>query len=150
MTWMSDPIWRLKNYLCWVGWLLLIQGIVSLVFLESGVGAAEATHGLISGDSVHASIHVFWGLIMVAAVLRHLAPSRLTVLGYTFGVFYSLLAVTGVIVHHPLDMELDFGQHVFHIIVGAAGLTLSILARRALRLYGTSAASALMPHVSKP
>ncbi len=45
-----------------------------------------------------------------------------------FGVFYTGLAVLGVIAHHRLGPRLDRGENVFHFIVGPITLALAAVA----------------------
>jgi hypothetical protein len=123
------------------GALLLAQGVVSLLFLSAGAGAADATHGVLSRDALHAMIHVVWGAILLWA-LRRLRGRQLVVLGVTFGVFYSLLAVLGMLVQHPFGLHLAAGEHTFHIVVGVSSLLVSAQARANLRQRATLAGAA--------
>jgi hypothetical protein len=82
---------------------------------------------------LHASIHVIWGVSMVALVLLGLADADATRLALIFGVFYTGLAIAGLTIHHPLGMRLDRGENVFHLLVGPAALALALASGMRLR-----------------
>lgn len=51
----------------------------------------------------------------------------LVVLALVFGVFYTGLGVWGVMVYHPLGLELDLPENIFHLIAGPLALLLGVL-----------------------
>jgi len=55
-------------------------------------------------------------------------------LALSFGLFYTALAVLGVVVYHPLGLRLDRGENVFHLIVGPITLALAAIALRVERM----------------
>ena len=48
-------------------------------------------------------------------------------LALLFGVFYTALAIWGVSVHHPLGLELDLPENIFHWVAGPLSLLLGWL-----------------------
>ena len=70
---------------------------------------------------------------MLGLVVRGMDERGYAGLALAFGVFYTALAVLGVVVHHPLGLRLDRGENVFHFIVGRS-LALGLVAIRAHRV----------------
>ncbi|MBX6342493.1 MAG: hypothetical protein IRY97_08545, partial [Thermomicrobiaceae bacterium] len=119
-----------RAYLWVVGWVLLVEGVLSLLFLALGVDAADATDGVFLHDVLHCLIHIFWGSVMLAALLSRAPVGRLVALTLVFSVFYVLLALAGTFIHHPLGLYLESGENRFHTVVGLTGLALGLLALR--------------------
>ena len=71
-------------------------------------------------------------LVLLARGLDHRGCVRLALV---FGVFYTGLAVLGVVVHHPLGLRLDRGENVFHLLVGPITLAVGLVALRGERVY---------------
>jgi hypothetical protein len=124
----------LRPYLALLGAMLLGQGIVSLVLDWSGNASNQMPYRFANSDPRHAMIHVVWGTVMVVLVARGMDERGYARLALSFGVFYTALAVLGVIVHHPLGLRLDRGENVFHLIVGPITLALAVVALRVERM----------------
>jgi hypothetical protein len=137
---MSAQIDRLLRWYLWVlmGGLLL-QGIGSLIFrLIPALPASMPllVRGAFGIDYWHAWMHIGWGLaglaLLRAATTRE-PPMRLALI---FGVFYTALGIWGVLTHHPLGLELDLPENLFHLTAGPLTLLLGLLALLKPRLYG--------------
>jgi hypothetical protein len=137
---MSAQIDRLLRWYLWVlmGGLLL-QGIGSLIFrLIPALPASMPllVRGAFGIDYWHAWIHIGWGLaglaLLRAATTRE-PPMRLALI---FGIFYTALGIWGVLTHHPLGLELDLPENLFHLTAGPLTLLLGLLALLKPRLYG--------------
>lgn len=126
----------LRPYLALLGAMLLGQGIVSLVLDWSGNASNQMPYRFANSDPRHAMIHVVWGTVMLVLVARGMDERGYARLALSFGVFYTALAVLGVIVHHPLGLRLDRGENVFHLIVGPITLALAVVALRVERMPG--------------
>ena len=79
-----------------------------------------------TGDTRHNALHVVWGLIILLALWPMNEPYRTTLVMLVFGVFYSLLAVAGVVLDKPFGLLLGPGENAFHFIVGPLALGLGI------------------------
>jgi hypothetical protein len=139
---------QIEHTLRWYLWVLmaglLLQGIGSLIFrLVSALPASMPllVRGAFGIDFWHAWIHIGWGLAGLA-VLR-VAPARapLIRLALIFGIFYTALGIWGVLAHHPLGLELDLPENLFHLTAGPASLALGLLA-----LLGPRLRSARLAH----
>jgi hypothetical protein len=136
---MSAQIDRLLRWYLWVlmGGLLL-QGIGSLIFRL--VPALPATmpllvRGAFGIDFWHAWIHIGWGLAgltVLSVVQTRESPLRLALI---FGIFYTALGIWGVLAHHPLGLELDLPENLFHLTAGPLTLLLGLLALLEPRLH---------------
>jgi hypothetical protein len=120
----------LRPYLAVLGATLLGQGLVSLALDWSGHASNQLPNRLANSDPRHAFIHVAWGAVMLVLVWRGMDERGYARLALAFGVFYTGLAVLGVVVHHPLGLRLDRGENVFHFIVGPITLALALVAMR--------------------
>jgi hypothetical protein len=67
---------------------------------------------------------------MLVLAARGMDERGYALLALAFGVFYTALAVLGVVVHHPFGLRLDRGENVFHLIVGPITLALALVALR--------------------
>lgn len=110
---------------------LLLQGLGSLALrLSSGLEAITPPllAGVLLAHIPHAILHIVWGLagILVLVTLRF-ARVRLW-LGLIFGIFYTLLAISGTIDPHIFALHLVPSENAFHWIVGPLTLGLSTLA----------------------
>jgi hypothetical protein len=106
---------------------LLLQGLGSLIFRLMPALPAHSPlllRGAFGIDFWHALIHIAWGLVGVVVLAVSQTNRPLVYLALIFGTFYSLLGVWGVLVHHPLGLELDLPENVFHVLAGP--LTLAI------------------------
>ena len=70
---------------------------------------------------------------MLGSVARGVGGRGCVRLALAFGVFYSALAVLGVVVHHPFGLRLDRGENVFHLLVGPITLALALATMRVRR-----------------
>jgi len=122
------PQTALRAYLLVVGVGLLAQGGLSLVLRAAGALAADDTNGLVTGDARHASIHVVWGIALLAFIASRPNERGLALAGLAFGIFYTAFAFAGIVVRHPFGLALDSRQNGFHTIVGPIALALAGLA----------------------
>jgi hypothetical protein len=108
-----------RLYLWGVGLLLLGQGGVGLAVRAAGRDP-HATTRLLS-DPLHSSIHLIWGLAMMAVLARHDRRAELGAL-VAFGVFYVGFLILGLVVHHPFGMQIDGKENAFHAVIGPLAL----------------------------
>lgn len=122
----------LRGYLVVLGAVLLLQGSASLLLHEGLDVDLSDLHGLLTTDDRHAVLHVAWGafLLPVAALA---SDHVLIALGFVFGVFYSALAILGIVVDDPFGLRLGLGENAFHAIIGPLGLVLAYARLRAVR-----------------
>ncbi len=120
----------LRPYIAILGAALLGQGLVSWALDWSGHASNQLPNRFANSDPRHAAIHVAWGAVMLVLAARGMDERGYALLALAFGVFYTSLAVLGVVVHHPLGLRLDRGENVFHLIVGPITLALALVALR--------------------
>jgi hypothetical protein len=122
----------LRLYLWLLGASLLLQGIISLILGLLQIPPPAFTLDFINADPLHATIHIVWGLAMLALLIdaKRAGPRAIALLGQFFGVFYVILALLGILIYHPFGLRLDLGENMFHFIVGPTTLILSIWAMR--------------------
>jgi hypothetical protein len=120
----------LRPYIAILGAALLGQGLVSWALDWSGHASNQLPNRFANSDPRHAAIHVAWGAVMLVLAARGMDERGYALLALAFGVFYTGLAVLGVVVHHPLGLRLDRGENVFHLIVGPITLALALVALR--------------------
>jgi hypothetical protein len=109
---------------------LLVQGFGSLIFRLAPALAIDAPYlirGILGIDFWHAWIHIVWGIVGVVLLVAR--PSRTVAiwLALVFGVFYTVLAILGVTIHHPLGLELGLFENGFHLTAGPATLLFGAL-----------------------
>ena len=129
----TRPARLVRRFLWIVGAALLLQGGLSLVMRALAVPLPDLALAFVNADPLHALIHITWGLVMLGAVTRFTDDGALARLVLTFGVFYTLLAFLGVLVHHPFGLKLDLGENVFHFTVGPLALLFGVWGVRARR-----------------
>jgi len=141
---MSTQIDHLLRWYLWVlmGGLLL-QGIGSLIFRL--IPALPATmpllvRGAFGIDFWHSWIHIVWGLVGLAVLIVAQGREPPLRLALIFGLFYTALGVWGILAHHPLGLELDLPENVFHLIAGPISLLLGLVALLEPRLHRASLA----------
>lgn len=122
----------LRVYLWILGASLLLQGIISLILRIIQISPPAFTLNSINADPLHATIHIIWGLVMLAFLVdaRRSGPRAIALLGQCFGTFYIGLALLGVLIYHPFGLRLDLGENLFHFIIGPTTLVLSIWAMK--------------------
>ena len=122
----------LRGYLGVLGAVLLLQGAGSLLLHEGLDVDLGGWHGLLTTDDRHAVLHVAWGAFLLPAAA--LASDHLLIgLGFVFGVFYSVLAILGIVVDDPFGLRLGLGENAFHAIIGPLSLVLAYARLRAVR-----------------
>lgn len=114
-------------------WLLLgglfLQGLGSLLFrLAPALPAASPllVRGTFGIDLGHALIHIAWGAVGLVVLFTSRTSRALVLLALVFGVFYTALGVWGVLVYHPLGLELDLPENSFHLVAGPLSLLLGL------------------------
>lgn len=122
----SRAVWL---YCLALGAGLLVEGTV-LVVLQA--------LNLYTGDVRHNALHLGWGVAILALV----SISRAIPAALVFGVFYSGLAVAGVLDASALGLQLGPGENAFHFIVGPLALVLGLVAQLASSRASISAKSA--------
>jgi len=127
---MKGHVTILRMYLWLLGASLLLQGTISLILRTAQIPPPAFTLNSINADPLHATIHIVWGLVMLALLVdaRRSGTRAIVLLGQSFGVFYIGLALLGVLIYHPFGMRLDLGENLFHLIIGPTTLALSIWA----------------------
>jgi len=110
---------------------LLVQGIGSAIFRIVPSLPAQMpllVRGAFGIDFWHAWIHILWGVTGLAVLAISRTRDPLIRLAVIFGVFYTLLGVWGVLAHHPLHLELDRPENIFHLTAGPLSLLVGLLA----------------------
>ena len=123
----------LRAFLASLGVALLAQGLASWLLDASGNASDRMPYRIANADPRHALIHVVWGAAILVLLARGLDHRGCVRLALAFGVFYSALAVLGLVVHHPLGLTLDRGENVFHLLVGPITLAVGLVALRGER-----------------
>jgi hypothetical protein len=91
--------------------------------LEGGLLLLLQALNLMSGDAPHNAVHLVWGLVLLALLRKTRSPW--VVIG--FGVFYTALAIAGIVTTNPLGLQLGPGENVFHSIVGSLALVFGVV-----------------------
>ena len=78
------------------------------------------------GDVRHNLLHVAWGVVILALISIDRSPLGATRVALVFGVFYTALAIAGVITSDPFGLQLGPGENAFHFIVGPLALALGL------------------------
>ena len=128
---MSAP--SVRPYLIVLGATLLGQGVLSWLLDATANDSNQLPWRFANSDPRHALIHVVWGTVMLVLLLRGLDEQGCVRLAIAFGVFYTALAVLGIVVHHPFGLRLDRGENLFHLLVGPITLAVGLVAARAER-----------------
>ena len=110
---------------------LLLQGIGSLA-LRLIPGLPSITPALVMALMLahipHAILHITWGLAGILFLLIFHSRRALIGLGLTFGIFYTLLGIIGVLVNNAFDLQLALGENAFHLVVGPLTLIVTFVA----------------------
>ena len=127
---MFDAVRVARLYALVLGIGLLLEG-AGLLLLE--------VFGVMPGDTRHNAMHAIWGLVMLGLLATSSSPWRPALVLLVFGVFYTALAIAGVVIDRPAGLLLGPGENVFHFMVGPLALVLGVLAVR--QLSGSAASS---------
>ena len=100
------------------------------------------------GDTRHNALHVVWGVAILVLLWVRREPKWTVLLVGGFGVFYTLLALLGVVVDQPFGLRLGPGENTFHFIVGPLALLLGF--RAGAQLSSSSDSSAASESSSTP
>jgi hypothetical protein len=119
----------LRFYLFWLGNALFIQGVISLIFGVTNREPLIFIGRRLTSDPLHATIHIVWGLVIFLLLKQRIRQGLLGVIGLVFGVFYLLLGVMGIVIFHPLGMQLGWGENLFHLLAGSIALLLGMWQR---------------------
>ena len=116
----------------WVVMLgLFFQGIGSLA-LRLIPGLPSITPGLVVALMLahipHAILHIVWGLAGILFLLFFHTRRALIGLGLVFGIFYTLLGISGVLVNNAFGLQLALGENAFHLVVGPLTLIVTFVA----------------------
>jgi uncharacterized protein DUF4383 len=125
---MNGSIARLLRPYLWVlmgG--LLAQGAGSLIF-RLIPALPEHSPLLLRGafgiDFWHALIHITWGAAGIAVLRSSVSVRPLILLALVFGVFYTAFGLWGSFQDHPLGLELDLPENLFHLVAGPISLVI--------------------------
>jgi len=102
-----------------------------------------------TGDTRHNALHVVWGGVILAALMPKNEPYRTALVMLVFGIFYTLLAVAGVLLDNPLGLRLGPGENAFHFIVGPVALVMGVWALAQLSSTSESSASSALAEVAE-
>jgi Domain of unknown function (DUF4383) len=106
---------------------LLVQGAGSLIF-RLIPALPEHSPLLVRGafgiDFWHALIHIAWGAAGVAVLRASISARPLILLTLVFGVFYTAFGLWGSVQDHPLGLELDLPENLFHLVAGPLSLVI--------------------------
>ena len=122
------PLRLLRSYAWVLGGGLLVQGVLTEVFLAVTDRAARWTHGVLSYDARHGAVHIVWGMALVLLLLARVGTRGLARGVVVFGLFYLALGVLGVVIHNPFGLMLGPGENGFHFIVGTSALLIGGMA----------------------
>jgi len=129
---MSGALFRVFRAYLWLLMAgLLLQGLGSLAFRLAPALSAAAPYlvrGILGIDFWHAWIHIIWGVVGVGMLIARSVRGPALWLALIFGVFYTALGILGVMVYHPLGLELDGFENGFHLTAGPLTLLLGALA----------------------
>jgi len=123
---------------------LLLQGLGSLLFrVEPALERSSpyVLRGALGIDTAHSWIHIIWGAAGLTVLLVYRSPRAAVTLALVFGVFYTAFGVLGVVIHHPLGLELDGFENAFHLTAGPLTLVIGLLGLRRLGRATTDATS---------
>lgn len=114
-----SPIW----YTLIVGGFLLLQGISTLLFrlvpsLDAAFPALLATTRMVP---VHSLLHIVTGTTAIAVLLWGGGRGAWW-FALGFGIFYTLLGLSGLISGDVTGLGLQTFDHPFHLVAGVPGL----------------------------
>lgn len=129
-----------RFYTAFSGIFLLLQGTSTLAF-RLFPALDEAFPALLSVTQmipIHSSLHILTGLLALLALFRG-GPRGTFWFAAGFGIFYTGLALFGMIMHQPTVLGLQPFDHPFHLFLGLWGLFVAGLSL--YRSQGRKAAS---------
>ena len=112
-----------RFYTAFSGIFLLLQGTSTLAF-RLFPALDEAFPTLLSITQmvpVHSTLHILTGITALAVLFRGGEQGAFW-FAAGFGIFYTGLALFGIITHHPTILRLQPFDHPFHLFLGAWGL----------------------------
>ena len=120
---MKEPT---RFYTAFSGVFLLLQGTSTLAFrlfpaLDQAFPALLSITQMIP---VHSALHIFTGILALIALFRG-GQSGTFWFAAGFGIFYTGLAVFGMVTHHPTILRLQPFDHPFHLFLGLWGVLVS-------------------------
>jgi hypothetical protein len=118
---------------------LLVQGAGSLIFRLVPALPDHSpllVRGAFGIDFWHALIHIAWGVAGIAVLRASISARPLILLMLLFGVFYTAFGLWGALQDHPLGLELDLPQNLFHLVAGPLSL---VIGAWCLRRHGSTA-----------
>jgi len=112
-----------------VGGFLLLQGASTLLFRL--VPALDAAFPALLGTTrmipIHSMLHITTG-VLALAVIRWGGPRGAWWYALGFGLFYTLLGLSGLLIGDVLGLGLQPFDHPFHLVAGVPGLLAAALA----------------------
>ncbi len=120
---MKEPA---RFYTAFSGVFLLLQGISTLAFrlfpaLDETFPALLSITQMVP---VHSTLHILTGITALAVLFRGGERGAFW-FAAGFGVFYTGLALFGMITHHPTILRLQPFDHPFHLFLGAWGMVVA-------------------------
>jgi len=117
---MKEPT---RFYTAFSGIFLLLQGTSTLAFrlIPSLDRAFPALLSITRMIPVHSILHILTGIVALTVLLR--GGERGTFwFAAGFGIFYTSLALSGMVTHQPTILGLQPFDHPFHLFLGSWGL----------------------------
>ena len=117
---MKEPT---RFYTAFSGIFLLLQGTSTLAFrlFPSLDQAFPALLSITQMIPVHSTLHILTGVLALTALFRG-GEAGTFWFAAGFGIFYTGLALFGMITHHPTILGLQPFDHPFHLFLGLWGL----------------------------
>jgi hypothetical protein len=94
---------------------LLVEGSFYLLINALQISAVDVPHN---------TLHVVWGATILGMLLVNRSNLVGAVVMLVFGVFYTALAVAGIVSTNPFGLLLGPGENAFHFTVGPLALVL--------------------------
>jgi len=112
-----------RFYTAFSGIFLLLQGISTLAFrlfpaLDEAFPALLSVTRMIP---IHSTLHILTGILALIALFRGDQAGTFW-FAAGFGLFYTSLALFGMITHHPTILRLQPFDHPFHLFLGLWGV----------------------------
>ena len=112
-----------RFYTAFSGVFLLLQGTSTLLFrlfpaLDQTIPALLSITQMIP---VHSTLHILTSILALMALFQG-NQSATFWFAAGFGIFYTSLAVFGMVTHHPTILGLQPFDHPFHLFLGLWGL----------------------------